>query len=1144
MLVGAGYETNLAVPANVYGRESLRALAAWAGDSPHAFAWLPGLLQLQNEPTELRTDAAWDRGLDGAGERTVVVAFFAHGGADADGPYLLRSDALLSAGEKGRLRLSDIFERLKNLPARTNKLLVLDAAGMGANWALGMPHNDFARALDGMEADVTAVPNLAVLSAAGPDQVSWPDEGSRRTVFGRCLLQGLEGAADENGDGRVNAWELYHYAAGRVEDWTRSYRDAIQTPVLLPHGAEGERRARAMHLTRVAARGADANVPADAPAAVNADALRRAWGRARDLSRLTPPPARYAPYAWARYRAALVRYEQLMRAGDETNAEVVLGLLPDLEEKVRQAGKLHLASAENTLAMTAATAAGAPPEQTAVWFNALWGAKPEEVRSKWEELQTGKDAPADPAARRRLRAGIAERAADAAARDPAALGRAAELVRVTEDPLVPDPAESHFLRMLARDLPTPPPPAALLTDALRLRVAAERVALAVPADGAAYSEQVFPWVRPTVEEADHPRQTGQDMLFAPEPERTAAAADQFREARQGYDGAAEDGAVVTAALEARNAAFADLPAYARWAALRPYSADPVQNKADEALLAQVERLAADAHRLADLLEQLPPAAGRPSEALGRLRQQGEAVRDGLHSLEGRFLESANAAADQLGLRARQEGEAALTVPFADASLRLRLIDNSAAVDERLARQGAADKTFPINPDLQRAAVMDLAKRQGRAALAVIGQRLFDALNADKDDDRYELVAHRLELFSAEQSWWESLGRAGEQIGRRYRRLASDAAARLEEACKADVDPARVALRGAEAESRLLDGSEEPGWDAEPAERFLRMSMHDLLLWQAGRTLEDLWFGENGEPYYQKAGLAYLDDARRLVGPAQAAQSVGPAEEALNRPGRLTLGPAGPLALTSEPELSFECAVAPAAGASLPPGLPSFRLEAGPDVEAAFPDGRPYRVADLRPGRPAEPVAVVVRRADPAADADGPPSAPKRERAEVIVHGFFRGQKMETPVAVDVDPVPARVYYEFPPPRGRAVAVRADRRLREEYAPAAGAVTVVLDCSGSMGPDENNPQAPSKFDVVTRTLETVLRRLPRGTTLSLWAFGQAVGERKTVEKPEETITRVQGPTAWDPDDAEQRAGLMARVRALEPWNETPLVRAMV
>src|SRR5205807_875565 len=163
--------------------------------------------------------------------------------------------------------------------ARTNKLVVLDATGMGADWSLGMLHNDFARAVDGMESEIIAIPNLAVVSASGPDQLSWPDEAARRTVFGRVLLQGLKGGAE-----------------------------------------------------------------------ANADDLRRAWDRARELSRLTPPPARYAPYAWARYQAALLRYEQLLRAGDADHAADVAGMLPELEQQIRQSGRLPLISAENTLA--------------------------------------------------------------------------------------------------------------------------------------------------------------------------------------------------------------------------------------------------------------------------------------------------------------------------------------------------------------------------------------------------------------------------------------------------------------------------------------------------------------------------------------------------------------------------------------------------------------------------------------------------------------------------------------------------------------------------------------------------------------------------------------------------------------------------
>jgi hypothetical protein len=1156
VLVGAGYETNLAVPHNVYGREGLRSLAAWAGDRPDSFYWRSGLLQLKSEPTELVADAAWDRGLDDAGDRTVMLVFALHGGADADGAYLLRGDAAPERGERGKLLLADILERLKRLPARTNKLLVLDATGMGPNWTLGMLHNDFARALERMGPDIAAVPNLAVVSASGPDQLSWPAESVRRTVFGHYLQQGLKGAADENKDERINAWELYHYVADRVERWTRANRDAIQTPVLLPQGEEGERRARAMHLTLVASPGPDEDPPSAVPAVANAEELRRAWDLAQELSRLTPPPDRYAPYAWARYRAAVLRYEQLLRAGDEESAATVAGLLPELEQKIRQAGRLNLASAENTLAMTALTGPGPPPDPARAWFNSLWGAGPDDLRTRWEDLQKGKDAPTEDAARRRLRLRLAELAIEEAARDPVGVGRAARLVRLVHDPLRPLAAEAHFLAMLDKNLPKTPPPANLLSEALRLRLLAEQAALAVRPDAAPYSEQVFPWVRAAVEDADRQRALGQDLLFASAPERFDEAAEYFRQARKSYERAVEDGAAVAAALAARDRAFTEVPAYAHWVAQRPGSEDPVQHKADEELLAQIEQVAGDAHRLAESLEKRPEAPltpsplppgerGRgegPSPALEELGRESQAVRQGLNALEGEFLRRADELTGRGGLRTWLEAEAALAVPFPDSDLRRRLIDNDRAIEGQLARKGA-DRAFPVNPDMQRRAAMDQARRQGRAALAVLGRRLFDEQAADRGGEKYDLVEHRLEVFTVEQNWWESLDRAGEQVGRRWRRLAADAAARLGEGRQEDLARARAALRDADRLARRIDGAAEPDWEAEPADRLLRLSAHDLLLWQARRTLEDHWFGENGEPYYQKAGLAYVEDARRLVAPAQAARGALPAEEELNRPGRLALGPAGRLALTSETELPFECTLAPEPGAYVPPGLPSFRLEAGPAVTAAFPGGKPYRVADLRAGRSPDPVGAVVGR-PAAADGDGPLAARKREQAEVVLHGFFRGQPLDARVPVEVQPFPERVYYEYPAPRTRAVVVRADRRLQEEFGPGAGAVAIVLDCSGSMGADEKDPKAPTKFDEVARALETVLRKLPKGTTLSLWVFGQAQGGRKSVDAAEDTIRRLQAPVAWDGEDADQVRGLMTRVRALEPWNETPLVRAML
>ena len=109
ILIGAGYETNLAVPPNVYGRESLAAFADLSRSNPPSAPWLgSALLKLKQEPTEFRTDLPWDRGLESFAEPTVILYFALHGGSDGQGPYLLAHDADLRDRKSTRLNSSHI----------------------------------------------------------------------------------------------------------------------------------------------------------------------------------------------------------------------------------------------------------------------------------------------------------------------------------------------------------------------------------------------------------------------------------------------------------------------------------------------------------------------------------------------------------------------------------------------------------------------------------------------------------------------------------------------------------------------------------------------------------------------------------------------------------------------------------------------------------------------------------------------------------------------------------------------------------------------------------------------------------------------------------------------------------------------------
>ena len=89
-------------------------------------------------------------------------------------------------------------------------------------------------------------------------------------------------------------------------------------------------------------------------------ALQDAWNRCQELRSQPLSPATYTPHLWRTYQDALVRYEQLLRAGDRTGkAGSVKKRVDDLETRILDAQRLkQMASRGNTLPMPAVTACG------------------------------------------------------------------------------------------------------------------------------------------------------------------------------------------------------------------------------------------------------------------------------------------------------------------------------------------------------------------------------------------------------------------------------------------------------------------------------------------------------------------------------------------------------------------------------------------------------------------------------------------------------------------------------------------------------------------------------------------------------------------------------------------------------------------
>src|SRR5262249_58221638 len=106
-------------------------------------------------------------------------------------------------------------------------------------------------------------------------------------------------------------------------------------------------------------------------------------------------PAADAPHLWREYLDRLLRYEQLLRAGDETSAAAMKAEAERLRKKVVDAGRLHLDSVakpeslQATLTMPAALGYGLEPresERLRQDLDKLWNASEAVPDEKYREL--------------------------------------------------------------------------------------------------------------------------------------------------------------------------------------------------------------------------------------------------------------------------------------------------------------------------------------------------------------------------------------------------------------------------------------------------------------------------------------------------------------------------------------------------------------------------------------------------------------------------------------------------------------------------------------------------------------------------------------------------------------------------------------
>jgi hypothetical protein len=1177
VLAGADYADNLLVPQNVLGWKGLEAIDALARARPPLALFPPARLEPILPLRKLSQPGDWEKLIKDVKKsqfkhKTILIVLSLHGGSDSKGAYLC-PDRM--AGTRDRFDLRQVIKSLDELSPEKEKILVIEGAQVPSNWQLGMLHDDFARRLEEMdrEGDIRSVRNLWVLSAAGVDQRCWASEGLGRTVFCHYLIEALRGRAVGD-DGRLSLHGLHRYLGLNVRNWVWKARGAVQEPVLLPRArpesegvggaGDGTSSAKALAAETTPRRPANRiELPAIAwqsPLPVPGPTVQGppdAWDAYVELDSRLPHPMVYTPGEWARFKAELLRFDELSRAGASEQAAATIAPMINLSKAALERGR-HLreilSSVENNLAMSALEGPAGPLEVPAPEFSAFWRARTGSDAAKaWKALVDASPGAARGQVSVRIRGDrfLLFQASQDPGKD---LTSVADKLAITRGNDYPQPAEAHFVRMLARRLTPvgdqPKKRLAAIGQAISLRRGAERTALGVSreADDYSYCEQVNPWIREHVKAADSQRRLGEDQIFSSDESAWNQAASALTRARDLYAGVDERAAAIRKALETRDRALARLPEISHWLADR--GPDEIQGE----LVSDVEGLWEKTHLLTAELE-------KPTDSpdLTLLRGLARDVSEGVDRISSRPRDVARRL-DVTGDKEDWEEVTALAaIPWGEINgrrVREKIWEWLGDIEKHDRELAAIEQKVPIKLTDEQSGqeekrVRARATVQARIAMAVLGKRWFDdrdEFSIGEQEDYASTVRRVLEAGDLDpdrgQDWWRIISSVGDRVGRRWERLAEAIDRPVDERNGiADFRVFSNQMAKADRLERLVEGGSPRPTDASMQVSVLlrEARVHDLLIGMADRAWEDHWYDEDGkERYYHAVGALFIQDAEKYF-PYSA--PVRDARARMERKGRIAVAVQPRITFTSETEGELQYRVADEG--IVPEGLPVVRPTAEPPLEFD-PSSTGYRLVPR--GKPGATAAITV--GNPLGDRFE--KDPRENRPRVVpssfqLDGFFRGQEFNGTTAAVIHPVPDTVAIGPAPtdPPDASIAVRASKEIINRFGDGTGSIAIVLDCSDSMlDPTESGR---TKFKEAQLALREVLRSVPARTRLSLWTFSQLPSGVQEVYKgdplenePELTIKPLLRMTPWDPSQTE---AIVAQVSQLQPYLSTPLVTAM-
>ncbi len=154
------------------------------------------------------------------GRDVLIVSIGAQVVSRSDEVDLLCEDFDPMDAQAGRYPFAKLLDRVRECPAET-KLIVIDSGWVVHAPRLGVFADYSADQVRKLVED-TKDPSLWVVLSHSDFESSAAIAEPRRSAFVHFLGEGLQGAADGNGDGFVDLGELYQYTQKRLADWVRS----------------------------------------------------------------------------------------------------------------------------------------------------------------------------------------------------------------------------------------------------------------------------------------------------------------------------------------------------------------------------------------------------------------------------------------------------------------------------------------------------------------------------------------------------------------------------------------------------------------------------------------------------------------------------------------------------------------------------------------------------------------------------------------------------------------------------------------------------------------------------------------------------------------------------------------------------------